>query len=109
MEVLTDAYSISQEHLDFRDTIRQIAQERVAPRAAEIDEKAEYPQDIRELFAEHVPSTRGQRIARGRAGFDAHRGPSVGPVGAVGRGVGDRSDGRAVGERVGHGNLGPLG
>jgi alkylation response protein AidB-like acyl-CoA dehydrogenase len=30
-----------------------MVQERVAPRAAEIDEKAEYPQDIRELFAEH--------------------------------------------------------
>ena len=27
--------------------------ERVAPRAAEIDEKAEYPQDLRELFASH--------------------------------------------------------
>src|SRR5215213_4362463 len=27
--------------------------ERVAPRAAEIDEKAEYPRDLRELFAEH--------------------------------------------------------
>jgi alkylation response protein AidB-like acyl-CoA dehydrogenase len=46
-------YSIPQEFLDFRDTIRQIARERVAPRAAEIDEKAEYPRDIRELFAEH--------------------------------------------------------
>ena len=46
-------YSLPQEFLDFRDTIRQIAQERVAPRAAEIDEKAEYPRDIRELFAEH--------------------------------------------------------
>jgi len=46
-------YSLPQEFLDFRETIRQIAQERVAPRAAEIDEKAEYPQDIRELFAEH--------------------------------------------------------
>ena len=28
-----------------------MAVERVAPRAAEIDEKAEYPQDLRELFA----------------------------------------------------------
>jgi alkylation response protein AidB-like acyl-CoA dehydrogenase len=46
-------YSIPQQFLDFRDTIRQIARERVAPRAAEIDEKAEYPRDIRELFAEH--------------------------------------------------------
>src|SRR4030081_1952128 len=53
MEALADVYTIPQEHLDLRDTIRQIAQERVAPRAAEIDEKAEYPQDIRELFAEH--------------------------------------------------------
>jgi alkylation response protein AidB-like acyl-CoA dehydrogenase len=46
-------YSLPQEFLDFRDTIRQMARERVAPRAAEIDEKAEYPRDIRELFAEH--------------------------------------------------------
>src|SRR5436190_1854683 len=53
MEALADVYTVPQGHLDFRDTIRQIAQERVAPRAAEIDEKAEYPRDIRELFAEH--------------------------------------------------------
>ena len=50
---VAELYSVPQEHLDFRDTIRQMAQERVAPRAAEIDEKAEYPHDIRELFAEH--------------------------------------------------------
>src|SRR5215218_8559994 len=30
-----------------------MATERVAPRAAEIDEKGEYPRDLRELFAEH--------------------------------------------------------
>jgi len=53
MEAVADLYTVPQEHLDFRDTIRQMAQERVAPRAAEIDETAEYPQDIRELFAEH--------------------------------------------------------
>jgi alkylation response protein AidB-like acyl-CoA dehydrogenase len=51
-QALADLYTIPQEHLDFRDTIRQIAQERVAPRAAQIDEQAEYPQDLRELFAE---------------------------------------------------------
>jgi acyl-CoA dehydrogenase len=50
---LDDLYSIPQDLLDFRDTIRQIVRERVAPRAAEIDETCEYPQDIRELFAEH--------------------------------------------------------
>jgi len=47
-----DLYALPQEFLDFRDTIRQIVQERVAPRAAEIDAKGEYPWDIRELFAE---------------------------------------------------------
>jgi alkylation response protein AidB-like acyl-CoA dehydrogenase len=46
-------YSLPQEFLDFRETIRKIAVERVAPRAAEIDERAEYPRDLRELFAEH--------------------------------------------------------
>jgi alkylation response protein AidB-like acyl-CoA dehydrogenase len=52
VSALADLYSIPQEHLDFRDTIRQIARERIAPRAAEIDEKAEYPQDLRRLLAE---------------------------------------------------------
>jgi acyl-CoA dehydrogenase len=45
------AYEIPQEYLDFRDTIRQIAQERIAPRAAEIDATAEYPRDVRELLS----------------------------------------------------------
>ena len=52
MSALADLYTIPQEHLDFRDTIRQIAQERIAPRAAEIDEQAEYPHDLRKLLAE---------------------------------------------------------
>jgi alkylation response protein AidB-like acyl-CoA dehydrogenase len=53
MSALAELYTIPQEHLDFRDTIRRIARERIAPRAAEIDEKAEYPRDLRELLAEH--------------------------------------------------------
>src|SRR6476659_5767176 len=47
-----DTYALTSEQLDFRDTIRQIVRERVAPRAAEIDAKAEYPWDLRKLFAE---------------------------------------------------------
>jgi alkylation response protein AidB-like acyl-CoA dehydrogenase len=46
-------YSIPPEFEDFRETIRKMVAERVAPRAAEIDESAEYPRDIRELFASH--------------------------------------------------------
>jgi len=48
-----DVYSIPRELLDFRDAIRQIVRERVAPRAAEIDETGEYPRDVRELFSSH--------------------------------------------------------
>ena len=52
MSALAELYAIPRDHLDFRDTIRQIARERIAPRAAEIDEKAEYPHDLRRLLAE---------------------------------------------------------
>ena len=52
MQTMTDVYAIPQDLLDFRDTIRQIVTERVAPRAAEIDESGEYPWDIRKLFGE---------------------------------------------------------
>jgi alkylation response protein AidB-like acyl-CoA dehydrogenase len=48
-----DVYEIPQEHKDFRDLVRQIAVERVAPRAAEIDATDEYPRDIRTLLAEN--------------------------------------------------------
>jgi acyl-CoA dehydrogenase len=52
-EVLSDVYAIPQEHLDFCATVRQIAREKIAPRAGEIDENAEYPWDIRKELAEH--------------------------------------------------------
>ena len=48
-----DVYDIPQELRDFRDTIRQMAQERIAPRAGEIDRTGEYPWDVRELLGEH--------------------------------------------------------
>jgi alkylation response protein AidB-like acyl-CoA dehydrogenase len=51
--IAADLFSLTDEQVALRDTIRQIARERVAPRAAEIDERAEYPHDLRELFAEH--------------------------------------------------------
>ena len=52
MSALSELYTVPQEHLDFRDTIRDIARERIAPRAAEIDEQEAYPHDLRELLAE---------------------------------------------------------
>src|SRR6201989_3016246 len=52
MSALSDLYTLPQEHLDFRDTIREIARDRIAPRAAEIDERAEYPWGLRNVLAE---------------------------------------------------------
>jgi alkylation response protein AidB-like acyl-CoA dehydrogenase len=45
-------YTIPQENLDFCATIGQIAREKIAPRSSEIDERAEYPWDVRNLLAE---------------------------------------------------------
>jgi alkylation response protein AidB-like acyl-CoA dehydrogenase len=46
-------YDLPPDFKDLRDTIRQIVDERVRPRAAEIDRSGEYPWDIRRLLAEH--------------------------------------------------------
>src|SRR3982075_1807463 len=46
-------FEFSEEQIAIRDTIRELARDRVAPRAAAIDEKAEYPKDIETLFAEN--------------------------------------------------------
>jgi alkylation response protein AidB-like acyl-CoA dehydrogenase len=52
MTTVPDLYSIPQDLLDFRDTIRQIATEKIAPRAGEIDREASYPWDVRKLLGE---------------------------------------------------------
>jgi alkylation response protein AidB-like acyl-CoA dehydrogenase len=52
MQAVGDLYTIPQEHLDLCETIGQIAREKIAPRSAEIDERAEYPWDVRKLLAE---------------------------------------------------------
>jgi alkylation response protein AidB-like acyl-CoA dehydrogenase len=49
----TDLYDIPQDLLEFRDLVRRLAQEQIAPRAGEIDRAAEYPWDVRRLLAEH--------------------------------------------------------
>jgi alkylation response protein AidB-like acyl-CoA dehydrogenase len=44
---------LTDEQREIRDLVRTLARERVAPRAAEIDKKAEFPWDMVELFKEH--------------------------------------------------------
>jgi alkylation response protein AidB-like acyl-CoA dehydrogenase len=44
---------LTDEQREIRDLVRDLARERIAPRAAEIDKSAEFPWDVVELFREH--------------------------------------------------------
>jgi alkylation response protein AidB-like acyl-CoA dehydrogenase len=44
---------LSDEQREVRELVRTLARERIAPRAAEIDESHEFPWDVVELFREH--------------------------------------------------------
>jgi alkylation response protein AidB-like acyl-CoA dehydrogenase len=45
-------YLPTAEHDELRAMVRELADERIAPRAAEIDERAEFPWDLKELLAQ---------------------------------------------------------
>jgi len=45
-------YLTTADHDELRAVVRELATERIAPRAAEIDEKAEFPWDLKELLAQ---------------------------------------------------------
>jgi alkylation response protein AidB-like acyl-CoA dehydrogenase len=45
-----DAFRLSEEQELFRTSVRQLAEEKIAPRAAEIDETDSYPADMHELL-----------------------------------------------------------
>jgi alkylation response protein AidB-like acyl-CoA dehydrogenase len=53
VDAVAPPYEISQEVRDLRDMVRQLAEDKIAPRAGEIDRAGEYPWDIRELLASH--------------------------------------------------------
>jgi len=46
-------FTFTAEQVAIRETIRELVQDKVVPRAAEIDRKMEYPKDIERLFAEN--------------------------------------------------------
>jgi alkylation response protein AidB-like acyl-CoA dehydrogenase len=56
-----DLYTLPEEHQLLRKTVRELADDKIAPRAAEIDEAAEFPWDVHDalvaadLHAVHVP------------------------------------------------------
>lgn len=46
------SYLLTADHDELRAVVRELADERIAPRAAEIDERAEFPWDLKELLAQ---------------------------------------------------------
>jgi alkylation response protein AidB-like acyl-CoA dehydrogenase len=46
-------YRLPDDQLALRDAVRVLADDRIAPRAAEIDRTAEFPWDVKELLASH--------------------------------------------------------
>jgi len=60
-----DTYVLPEEHQLLRKTVREVAEDKIAPRAAEIDETAEFPWDVHDalvaadLHAVHVPEQYG--------------------------------------------------
>ena len=44
---------LTDEQREIRDLVRDLARERIAPRAAEIDKSAEFPWDVVDVFREH--------------------------------------------------------
>ena len=60
-----NAYSLSEEHVALRDTVRQLVADKVTPYAAAVDERATFPQEAydallaADLHAVHVPMEYG--------------------------------------------------
>ena len=48
----SELYDIPEELIEFRDAIREISRDKIAPGAAERDEKAEYGWDVKTLLGE---------------------------------------------------------
>jgi alkylation response protein AidB-like acyl-CoA dehydrogenase len=63
-------YRLTEEQVLLRDTIRQLAEERIAPRAAEVDRSGEFPEDIRQLLASHDVLGLPVPVAQGGLGAD---------------------------------------
>jgi alkylation response protein AidB-like acyl-CoA dehydrogenase len=59
------AYALSEEHVALRESVRQLAEDKIAPYAAEVDEQARFPQEAQDalvradLQAVHIPEEYG--------------------------------------------------
>ncbi len=75
-----DTYRLGEEHTMLRESVRQLADDKIAPRAAETDETGEFPWDVYEalrkadLLAVHIPEEYGGAGADSHRDRDRHRG-----------------------------------
>ena len=63
-------YRLTEEQVLLRNTLRTLAEERIAPRAAEIDKSGEFPEDIRQLLASHDVLALPYPVEHGGLGAD---------------------------------------
>ena len=63
-------YRLTEEQVLLRDTLRALADEKIAPRAAEVDKSAEFPEDIRQLLASHDVLALPYPVEHGGLGAD---------------------------------------
>jgi alkylation response protein AidB-like acyl-CoA dehydrogenase len=60
-----ETYRLTDEHVMLREAVRSLAEDKIAPRAAEIDQKAEFPYDVLDALvragfhATHIPEAYG--------------------------------------------------
>jgi alkylation response protein AidB-like acyl-CoA dehydrogenase len=69
-EAAAAPYRLTEEQVLLRDTLRTLAAERIAPRAAEIDKSGEFPEDIRQLLASHDVLALPYPVEHGGLGAD---------------------------------------
>jgi alkylation response protein AidB-like acyl-CoA dehydrogenase len=65
---VTGSFALPEELETFRKAVRAICEERVAPRAAEIDQADEFPHDVHRVFVEHELMAVGYPEELGGAG-----------------------------------------
>ncbi|MBA2317121.1 MAG: acyl-CoA dehydrogenase family protein [Euzebyales bacterium] len=62
---MSELFALTEEHRAVREMVRQLAEEKIAPRAAEIDETGQFPWDVKDALASngllglHIPTEYG--------------------------------------------------
>src|ERR1700730_12594265 len=71
MSLAYPAFTLAEEHIALRAAVRQLAEDKIAPRAAEVDETGEFPWDVHEALAKADLTAVPSPEADGGAGADA--------------------------------------